>query len=98
MDSGASHHVANGPSVMEQGTKVPHKSYLRVGNGQRINIESRGKSVISYNNQDSPLKMNNLLHVPKINKNLISISQLTSDNDVLIEFDLCGCNVKDKLM
>lgn len=37
-----------------------------------------------------------MLHVPKISKNFISVSKLTSDNNVVVEFDACGCNVKDK--
>lgn len=87
MDSGASHHVTNDSSVIDQGTQTSTKSFLVVGNGERINIESKGKSCLSYSRKYSPLKMNNLLHVPKSNKNLVSTSQLTSYNDLIIIFD-----------
>ena len=40
-------------------------------------------------------KLSNLLRVPKIKKNLISISQLTTDNDV-VEFHYSYYLVKDK--
>lgn len=39
-----------------------------------------------------------MLHAPKISKNLISVSQLASDNNIVIEFDSFCCNVKDKMM
>jgi len=49
------------------------------------------------------IKLNNLnlhdvLYVPKITKNLLSISKLTVDNNILIEFDENCCFVKDKLI
>lgn len=37
-----------------------------------------------------------MLHVPKINKNLISVSKLTTDNGVYVEFHADYCVVKDK--
>lgn len=97
MDSGASHHVINDPSVIEQGTKIPYKNHLLVGIGQSINVESVGKYAIVCNNQGSSLKLNELLHIPKISKNLIIVSQLASDNNILVEFDYFGYTMKDKL-
>lgn len=52
-----------------------------------MDIHSSGSSVFS-----SPIKpqitltLNNLLHVPSITKNLISVSQFAKDNSVLFEF------------
>ena len=40
--------------------------------------------------------MNNVLHVPNITKNLRSISQLTLDNNVTVEFSSRDCVLKDK--
>ena len=42
------------------------------------------------------LKLKNILLVPVVTKNLISISKLTLENDVIVEFDSTGCFVKDK--
>ena len=39
--------------------------------------------------------MKNLLHVPDITKNLLSVSQFTVDNKVLLEFHPDSCFVKD---
>lgn len=52
-----------------------------------MDIHSSGSSVFS-----SPIKpqitltLNNLLHVPSITKNLISVSQFAKDNSVFFEF------------
>ena len=40
--------------------------------------------------------LKNILHVPDITKNLLSISQFTHDNNVVIEFYSTCCLVKDK--
>lgn len=42
--------------------------------------------------------MKNILHVPKITKNLLSIAKLTHDNNVIMEFHLFSVFVKDKAM
>lgn len=43
MDSGASNHVTNDSLVIEQGTKFPCTNQIIVGNGQSVNIKSKGK-------------------------------------------------------
>lgn len=35
--------------------------------------------------------------MPRITKNLLSVSRLTADNNIFVEFHDCGCFVKDKL-
>jgi Reverse transcriptase (RNA-dependent DNA polymerase)/GAG-pre-integrase domain len=45
----------------------------------------------------STLKLNNILCVPSITKNLLSISQLLRDNVVTVEFTDSNCFVKDKV-
>ena len=42
------------------------------------------------------LKLRNILLVPPITKNLISISKSTLENDVIVEFDSTCYSVKDK--
>ncbi|MDV3183805.1 MAG: DDE-type integrase/transposase/recombinase, partial [Sweet potato little leaf phytoplasma] len=45
---------------------------------------------------NSTLALNNILHVPAIKKNMISIASLTADNNVLVEFHANYFLVKDK--
>ena len=41
------------------------------------------------------MQFSNVLHVPTITKNLLSVSSLTSDNPVFVEFHARHCYVKD---
>lgn len=71
------------------------ESKILVANGQEVNIKQSGICFIAYNNQNSNLKLKDILHVPKITKHLVSVSRLTFDNNIIVEFDSYGCNVKD---
>ncbi|KAJ9541276.1 hypothetical protein OSB04_027782 [Centaurea solstitialis] len=42
-----------------------------------------------------PLQLNNVLHVPSLIKNLLSVRRFSVDNNVSIEFDPFGFDVKD---
>ncbi|KAL5861380.1 hypothetical protein ACOSQ4_002676 [Xanthoceras sorbifolium] len=56
-------------------------------NGQLLPISNVGSSlVMSHTNVDRKLNLKHILHVPKIKKNLLSISRLTRDNNVMAEF------------
>ena len=41
--------------------------------------------------------MNHVLHVPKITKNLLSVSQFTKDNNIIAEFYSNCCLIKEKI-
>lgn len=63
-----------------------------VGNGDKIEIINSSSIVYSCGDKDIVLK--DVLVAPKIAKNLVSISQLTTDNDIVVEFHSHGCFVK----
>ena len=50
-----------------------------VGNGKKLKILTSRSNVI--NTKQKSLTLNEVLHVPNIVKNLISVSKLTSNND-----------------
>lgn len=65
-----------------------------IGNGQGLDIQSSGSSVFhSPSKPHIPLTLHNLLHVPSITKNLISVSQF---NSVFFEFHADHCLVKSQ--
>jgi hypothetical protein len=64
-----------------------------MGNGSGLSISHVGSSYIGTINK--PIYLNNILHVPDITKNLLSISQLNHDNVVTVEFTP-HCFVKDQ--
>jgi histone deacetylase 1/2 len=68
-----------------------------MGNGQGVSIKSLGHSNFqSPYNPSVHLKLNDLLHVPNISKNLLSVSKFAKDNNVFIEFHSHHCYVKSQ--
>ena len=66
---------------------------LYVGNGQGLHISATGSS--KFHTNSAHFKLNDILHVPLITKNLLSIHKFTSDNNVYVEFYPNFCMVKD---
>jgi hypothetical protein len=68
---------------------------VHIGNGVGLTISHIGSSTIHTSH--SALKLNNILCVPFITKNLLSISQLLRDNAVMVEFTNSNYFVKNKV-
>jgi hypothetical protein len=66
-----------------------------MGNGAGLQISHLGASTICT--KEKLLHLNNILCVPSINKNLMSISQLTKDNNMIVKFTSSSCFMKDPL-
>lgn len=64
-----------------------------MGNGFPTKILSVGDTVISTNSK--LLQLTNVLCVPSIRKNLLSVSQFAKDNSVFFEFHPSYCVIKD---
>ena len=94
-DSGATHHVTNDVHNLIDPAIYQGPDQLHVGNGIGLVIHSTGSS--SLISQSLPLKLVNILHVPDIQKNLLSVYRLTNDNSVFIEFHATYCVVKDEV-
>lgn len=93
LDSGASNHVTSDGASLTNKIDYKGKGKLTVGNGHSLPIIATGRITISCS---KPLILNQVLYVPGIHKNLISISQLSVDNNVSIVFDTNICFVIDK--
>nr|KYP47851.1 Retrovirus-related Pol polyprotein from transposon TNT 1-94 [Cajanus cajan] len=82
---------------IQQFTPFEGPDQIIIGNGQGLPINSSGVTAFS-----SPLKphisltLNNLLYVPNITKNLISVNQFCKDNYVFFEFHSTFCLVKSQ--
>ncbi|KAK9169689.1 hypothetical protein Syun_001829 [Stephania yunnanensis] len=94
-DSGATSHVTPDASQVSQSSPFAGNDSLIVGNGQSLSIASVGLANIPSAN--SKLKFPNTLVVPNFRNNLLSISQLTKDNNVVIEFSNSHYLVKDSI-
>ena len=74
------------------------KKKLVIGNGSKLHISHIGNSKFLSNHSDKSLHLNNILHVPHITKNLVSISKFTVDNSISVEFTPSCCYVKDLII
>jgi hypothetical protein len=92
LDSGASSHKASSDGILLRRTPTSISSIL-VGNGTSIPVTSHGHSVLPT--PASTFALNNVLVVPSIVQNLLSVRQFTHDNHVTIEFDAFGFSVKE---
>ena len=92
-DSGSTHHVTNDQNNIHNPIIYTGPDQLYVGNGQGLHISSTGSSKFHINS--AHFKLNDILHVLLITKNLLSIHKFTSDNNVYVEFHPNFCMVKD---
>uniref|UniRef100_A0A803QE35 GAG-pre-integrase domain-containing protein n=1 Tax=Cannabis sativa TaxID=3483 RepID=A0A803QE35_CANSA len=93
-DSGASNHLTSDQENMNNRSTYSGKDKLTVGDGNQLNITYIGSGNL-HSNYGYNQQLNDVLLVPKIAKNLISISKLTTDNKVFLEFFSDVCFVKD---
>lgn len=64
-----------------------------VGNGVRLDIKYAGNSLLSSSTKN--FQLYNVLHVPYITKNLLSVWRFTHDNNVTFEIIPSSYFVKD---
>lgn len=93
-DSGASNCVAANPNYLNLKIDYTSTEKVLVGDGSSLSISHIGDSIVP--SASSFLKLKNILCVPSITKNLISVSKLAQDNNIVVEFYSDFCVVKDK--
>ena len=93
-DGGATHHVTNDPQALVDPALYQGTEQLLIGNGSGLSIHSTGSSSIP--SQSHSLKLQNILHVLDIKKNLLSIYRLTNDNYVYVELHVDHCIIKEE--
>ena len=64
-----------------------------VGSGHLVPIVGHGSTTLP--SPYPPFHLNNVLHAPKLIKNLISIRKFTTNNSVSVAFDPLGFSVSD---
>ena len=95
-DSGATNQVTNVIGNMNLNSEYQGNDKLTVGNGNKLHISHIGYSMLPTYNPHKHIKLHNILCVPDIAKNLISVSKLLHDNDINVEFHKSVCFIKDK--
>ena len=95
IDSGATNHVTKEAGIFSSYSIYHGFDKLHVGNGMGLHIKHVGCTRLTTLAATS-IYLNHILHVPAITKNLLSVSKLLADNDVVVEFYKTFCFVKDK--
>ncbi|XP_074282886.1 uncharacterized protein LOC141607437 [Silene latifolia] len=93
MDTGATSHMTSDAGTLTSFVNSSINNGILVGSGQTIPINGFGNS--NLHNKQHSFTLKNVLHVPKIVKNLASVRKFTIDNSVTVEFDPLGFCVKD---
>ncbi|KAJ0031730.1 hypothetical protein Pint_13506 [Pistacia integerrima] len=83
MDLGASHHVTDHPAALSNVSPYVGPQQLTVGDGVSLPITHTGTIEPTLS---SPYRLSNVLVVPSIAKNLLSVSQFTKDNNCVFLF------------
>jgi hypothetical protein len=92
MDSEATSHMSSNDGILLSCCHSPLCS-ITVGNGQSIPSSGHGTSLLPI--ADRYFHLNNVLVAPQLARNLLSVRQLTHDNNCSIEFDASSFSVKD---
>jgi gag-polypeptide of LTR copia-type len=96
LDSGATNHVTHDLNNLSAFFNYDGNDSLQIDNGATLPILHIGSSTLSFSSHS--ISLTNILHVPNFSKNLLSVSQLLSDNPHLtIEFSNFFCSLKDQI-
>ncbi|RVW25398.1 Retrovirus-related Pol polyprotein from transposon RE1 [Vitis vinifera] len=94
LDSGATHHLSHTAANIHNGTPYNGTDSMMVGNGKSLPITQVGHSFL--HTPAKPFVLHNVLHVPQLTSNLISVSKFCTDNNTILEFHPSSFFVKDK--
>ncbi|OMO89784.1 Integrase, catalytic core [Corchorus capsularis] len=92
-DTGATNHMAADPKGLTNSNNYGGVDKIIVGNGSQLSISHTGNTTLHTHHLSIPL--HNVLCVPDIKKNLISVFQLTKDLNCVCSFYGDGFVIKD---
>ncbi|PKU66248.1 Retrovirus-related Pol polyprotein from transposon TNT 1-94 [Dendrobium catenatum] len=95
IDSGASNHLTPDLGNLQYPNTFQGQEGVSIANGTQLPVHHSGQGLLPLPDTPRKLHLRNLLHVPKLSHNLLSVSQLTTDNPVSISFDANGFEIKD---
>jgi hypothetical protein len=95
MDTGATDHLTS--ELGKMSTHEPYRGYdkVRTADGSGMHISHIGQASLSTNTSRK-LHLKNILRVPFVTRNLLSVPKFTRDNNVLVEFYPFDLFVKDR--
>ncbi|KAK9723469.1 hypothetical protein RND81_05G000700 [Saponaria officinalis] len=93
LNSGATHHISQDLDTLALHAPYDGTGDLIIGDGSSLPIHNIGS--FSIPSSTSSIKFTNVLHVPTISRNIISISQLCLDNSAIAIFSHGSFCLKD---
>ncbi|PKU80692.1 Retrovirus-related Pol polyprotein from transposon TNT 1-94 [Dendrobium catenatum] len=93
LDSGATSHMTNSLENLSIAAPYTGTDNITIGDGSSVSIENSGKGLLPTPSRK--ILLSQILHSPSLKYNLLSISQLTRDNNLAIIFDPNGFYFKD---
>ncbi|KAK0598205.1 hypothetical protein LWI29_032524 [Acer saccharum] len=90
-DTGATHHMTS--SAPPDSVPFTGNTSVLLGNGASLPIINTGNIPVSLGSYK--LSLNNVFHVPSLNKNLLSVARFTKDNSVSFTFTPSGYVISD---
>jgi histone deacetylase 1/2 len=96
MDTGATDHLTNELGNLDTREPYHGSDKVHTANGSGMHISHIGQASLIASHAARTLKLRNVLRVPSVTRNLLSVPKLTYDNNVLCEFHLFDLFVKDR--
>ncbi|KAI0494798.1 hypothetical protein KFK09_024941 [Dendrobium nobile] len=96
LDTGASAHLTPDIHNVQYPNSYSGHDSVSIANGSTVPIHNSGQGLLPLPDTPRKLQLRNILHVPSLAHNLLSVSKLTVDNPISIRFDANGFVIKDK--
>jgi hypothetical protein len=94
-DTGATDHLTNELDKLHMKEQYQGKDHVHTANGAGMRITHIGQSILRTPSQ--PLHLKDVLHVPSVTRNLLSVKKFSRDNNVFFEFHPWYFFVKDRV-
>lgn len=95
MDTGATNNITSDLEKLVIRDKYNGGDQIHTASGAGMEIKHIGHPIVHTPTHD--LHLNNILHVPKAAKNLVSVHRLTKDNSIFLEFHPNYFLIKDQI-
>jgi uncharacterized membrane protein YgcG len=95
VDTGATDHITHDLDRLTTKERYTGGDQVHVASGSGLSITHVGNSLVT--GLDRPLYLKHILHVPQINKHLLSVRKLVLDNNAFVEFHPNCFFVKDRI-